>query len=88
VINQWKPLLMFVKKDGVGFQGTFGDLVDGAGSKKEHHNWQQNELEVVSLVETFTKPGELVVDPFAGSGGFCRMASGLGRLAIGAEILA
>jgi hypothetical protein len=87
VINQWKPLLMFVKKGGVGFQGTFGDLVDGAGSKKEDHNWQQNELEVVSLVETFTKPGELVVDPFAGSGGFCRVAHELGRIAIGAEIL-
>ena len=78
---------MFVKKGGLGFERTFEDLVQGAGPKKEHHNWQQNEKETVSLVETFTKPGELVVDPFAGSGGFCRVAHELGRVAIGAEIL-
>lgn len=87
VINKWKPLVMFTKKGGVGFQGTFEDWIRGAGPKKDHHNWQQNELEVAGLVETFTKPGELVVDPFAGSGGFCRVAQELGRIAVGAEIL-
>ena len=87
VINKWKPLVMFVKKGGLGFERTFEDLVQGAGPKKGDHNWQQNEKETVSLVETFTKPGELVVDPFAGSGGFCRVAHELGRVAIGAEIL-
>jgi len=87
VINKWKPLLMFMKRGGVGFQRSFNDLIDGAGKQKSDHNWQQHEAEAAMLVEAFTKPGELVVDPFAGSGGFCRAAHELGRISIGSEIL-
>jgi len=87
VVNKWKPLLMFMKRGGVGFQRDFSDLLDGAGKQKSEHNWQQHEAEAAALVRAFTKEGELVVDPFAGSGGFCRAAHDLGRIAIGAEIL-
>ena len=87
VINKWKPLLMFMKRGGVGFQRSFNDMIDGAGKQKSDHNWQQHEAEAAMLVEAFTKPGELVVDPFAGSGGFCRAAHELGRISIGSEIL-
>jgi ParB-like chromosome segregation protein Spo0J len=87
VVNKWKPLVMFMKRGGVGFQRSFADLIDGAGKQKSEHNWQQHEAEAAMLVEAFTKPGELVVDPFAGSGGFCRAAHDLGRIAIGSEIL-
>lgn len=87
VVNKWKPLVMFMKRGGVGFQRSFEDLIDGAGKQKSEHNWQQHEAEAAMLVQAFTKPGELVVDPFAGSGGFCRAAHDLGRIAIGSEIL-
>lgn len=87
VVNKWKPLVMFMKRGGVGFQRTFEDMIDGAGKQKSDHNWQQHEAEAAMLVEAFTKPGELVVDPFAGSGGFCKAAHDLGRTAVGAEIL-
>lgn len=87
VINKWKPLVMFTKQGGIGFQRVFSDLLDGAGKQKSEHNWQQHEAEAAALVEAFSKKGELVVDPFAGSGGFCRAAHALGRIAIGAEIL-
>lgn len=87
VVNKWKPLVMFMKRGGVGFQRDFSDLLDGAGKQKTEHNWQQHEAEAAALVRAFTKEGELVVDPFAGSGGFCRAAHDLGRIAIGAEIL-
>jgi len=87
VINKWKPLVMFIKRGGVGFQRSFDDLIEGAGKQKTDHNWQQNEAEAAMLVEAFTKKGELVVDPFAGSGGFCKAAHDLGRIAVGSEIL-
>ncbi len=87
VINGWKPLVMFYRKGGVGFQRTFRDLLRGVGPQKEDHNWQQPVEEARILVEAFTKPGELVADPFAGSGGFCKAAHELGRIAVGAEIL-
>lgn len=87
VINGWKPLVMFYRKGGCGFQRTFRDLVAGVGSQKDDHNWQQPVEEAKLLVEAFTLPGELVVDPFAGSGGFCKAAHDCGRVAVGAEIL-
>lgn len=87
VVNKWKPIVMFMKRGGVGFQRSFNDLIDGAGKQKGEHNWQQHEAEAAMLVEAFTKKGELVVDPFAGSGGFCKAAHDLGRIAVGAEIL-
>lgn len=87
VINKWKPLVMFYKPGGHGFTKSFSDLVDGAGSEKEYHNWAQPVAEAAEIIERFTKNGELVVDPFAGSGGFCKAAHDLGRKAIGAEIL-
>lgn len=87
VINQWKPLVMFYKKGGIGFERTFRDLLNGVGPEKTDHNWQQPVEEAKVLIEAFTQPGELVVDPFAGSGGFCKAAVECGRLAVGAEIL-
>lgn len=87
VINKWKPLVMFYKPGGCGFSKSFSDLVDGTGPEKEYHNWAQPVAEAAEIIERFTKKGELVVDPFAGSGGFCKAASDLGRKAIGAEIL-
>jgi hypothetical protein len=87
VVNGWKPLVMFYRKGGAGFERTFRDCLDGVGPQKEDHNWQQPVEEARRLVEWFTLPGELVVDPFAGSGGFCFAAEKCGRRAIGAEIL-
>lgn len=86
VINGWKPLVMFTRK-GCGVDVTFRDRIEGVGPEKTHHNWQQPEAEAAAIIETFTKPGQLVVDPFAGSGAFCKAAHDLGRIAVGAEIL-
>jgi hypothetical protein len=87
VINCWKPLVMFYKKGGCGFDRTFRDIVDGTGPQKTDHNWQQPVEEAKLIIEAFTREGELVVDPFAGSGGFCKAAHELGRISLGAEIL-
>ena len=54
--------------------------------EKHSNKWQQSESGVEQLVEIFTKPNELVVDPFAGSGTFLKIAKDLGRNAKGAEI--
>ena len=87
VINKWKPLLMFVKRGG-GYPGTFTDFVEGAGAEKDAHNWQQPLKEAVWLIEQFTGTGELVIDPFAGSGTVARACDLTGRVFAGAEVLA
>jgi len=87
VINQWKPLLMFVRKDGEGFERVFRDLADGQGPEKDSHNWQQPVGEAVWLINQFTLPGGLVVDPMAGSGTVGMACKETGRAFIGAELL-
>jgi len=64
---------------------AYGVLVSGE-REKSSHKWQQSESGMSPLIDILTKPGELVVDPFAGSGTFLKVAKELGRKAIGAEI--
>ena len=62
------------------------DILVSGEREKSSHKWQQSESGVAPLIDILTKPGELVVDPFAGSGTFLKVAKELGRKAIGAEI--
>ena len=56
-----------------------------AGKNRTHPHQSPPEM-IRRLIMLFTTPGELVVDPFAGSAQTLRMASELGRRAIGYEI--
>jgi hypothetical protein len=68
---QWGPNLIAAAKNG---------------HDKSLHRWQQNQAAFEKLVERFTAPGDLVVDPFAGSGTTLRAALALGRKAWGADV--
>jgi hypothetical protein len=64
----------------------FADLLDGAGRQKDLHEHQQHELEAAALIETFSSPGDLVVDPAAGCGTVLAAAKSSGRRWLGAEL--
>ena len=87
VINQFKPLLLFIPRGGTGFPGVFHDLISGKGADKSHHNWQQPVAEAEDILRIFGSPGGLVVDPFAGSGSFGIASANVGMRFIGAEVL-
>lgn len=53
---------------------------------KELHEWGQSESGFSTLVERFTRPGDLVCDPFLGSGTTGVVAVRLGRSFIGCDI--
>ena len=55
-----------------------GNKKHSAAFPKELPNW---------FIKLFTKPGDIVLDPFLGSGTTCVVAKGLGRNSIGIEIL-
>ena len=80
-----KPLLFFAS-------GTFSptqwwsDLFVSPKPDKEHHAWQQSEGDSGALIEAFTEPGDLVVDPFLGSGTTALVANRLGRRFVGCDI--
>jgi len=81
---KWKPILWFVKgarRDRV----YISDLIHGAIPAKQLHSWAQGIDEVVPLIEGLTSPGDLVCDPFAGSGSFGIAAHNTGRRFVGAD---
>lgn len=85
VIAEWKPVVWFVNDHRLGREYV-PDVLRGSAPEKAHHDWAQGIEEVVPLIERLTEPGELVVDPFAGSGAFGRAALGLGRRFVGADL--
>ena len=65
------------------------DVLQTSNSKreKEEHEWGQGEAGVTHLIEHLTAPGELIVDPFAGTATWGRIAVGMGRRWIGADVV-
>ena len=58
----------------------------GDGPEKTDHDWQQGESEARRLVEMFSQPGNLVVDPMLGSGTNAAACIALGRRFVGSDI--
>jgi site-specific DNA-methyltransferase (adenine-specific) len=88
--NSLKLLLLFSKGayDPGPSQFWLHDLIDGDGypETKKESELQQGCREAEYLIETLTHPGDLVVDPFAGTGTVPVAAKRTGRRFIGAEI--
>lgn len=81
----WKPVLIFSNgRKKMRFPAY--DVLISEAREKSSHEWQQSESGVYGLIDILSKPGDLVVDPFSGSGTFGKVATENGRKFIGAEI--
>ncbi|MCC7482958.1 MAG: DNA methylase [Hyphomicrobiales bacterium] len=65
---------------------TIGDVIDWSYSGNRLHPTQKPLSVLLPLVETFSQPGGLVLDPFAGSGSTLVAAETLGRFYLGVEL--
>jgi site-specific DNA-methyltransferase (adenine-specific) len=83
----WKPIFIFQKapKKKLGYCPL--DYLESAPVKeKADHEWQQDLSIFETLVNKFSEPGGLVLDPFAGSGTTLLACKNLKRKVIGVEI--
>jgi DNA modification methylase len=87
VINKCKPILVFTTASGDAPQVKFCDLIEGSGSQKDGHNWQQPVEEAKQILSIFAREEDFIVDPFAGSGSFGEAAKQLGLNFLGAEVI-
>jgi 16S rRNA G966 N2-methylase RsmD len=81
----WKPVLIF-SNGSKKMRFSAYDVLISEAREKSSHEWQQSESGVAGLIEILSKPEDLIVDPFAGSGTFGVMSLKMGRRFIGAEI--
>ena len=91
IATSWKPLLVFTRYDAENMRFVCRDYISAAhntaaGVQKELHHWQQSLDGFTEIVQRFTEPGDLVVDPFLGSGTTALACLQLGRRFIGCDI--
>lgn len=82
----WKPVLWFVKGKYTG--KWIGDVAKSAvnDNDKRFHKWGQSESGIAELIEKFSEPGDVILDPLLGGGTTAVVALRLGRRFIGADI--
>src|SRR5258708_37640576 len=86
----WKPLVWFVKESRQS-NAMLADTVQGGTARKtvatgDDGSWAQSVIPLEPIISALTAPGDLIVDPFTGSGTTGLAALRFGRRFIGAEL--
>jgi len=68
IFSEYKPILVYQKLPFKRISSVLGSVIEGKGREKELHKWQQAEGELDGVIEAFTEPNDLILDPMAGSG--------------------
>ena len=88
IANNFKPILMFTKRPAPtqAQNHWIGDLIDRPKADKAHHKHGQAAGDSQYYIEHLTLPGELVVDPFVGTGTTPEVCARTGRRFVGTEL--
>lgn len=86
VFTSGHMVLFFQKPPRTKPPGWIQDVIRGGKCEKSNHPWQQPLIESKKLIAALSRPGELVLDPFAGAATTLLAARELNRSAIGYEL--
>lgn len=67
IFENWRPILVFKKPGPTAIKEWAQDVVRGTRDKS-HHEWQQDSEAPLQYIAAYTKPGDVVLDPFVGGG--------------------
>ena len=85
----YKPLLWYYKPNVDGKLTIYQDVADLVESKavsKDNHEWEQSTIEAERMIKPLTVEGNIILDPFMGSGTTGEAALKLNRRFIGIEV--
>lgn len=88
LIAGWKPILIFQKPPFRRLEDTFNDTLKFEYTERDLHdkNWGQTIEPFEYLIEHFSKPNDLIFEPFSGTGTTLLAAKNKHRRCIGTEI--
>ena len=86
-MNGFKPVLIAMKNPIHKPYQMYNDLIKGSGREKDAHDWQQSFPETLPLINAFSKPGDIILDPFCGAGSFGLAAKSCDRKYVGIDIV-
>lgn len=92
LIATWKPVLIFQKTPFKKMEATIEDVVKEntkfSYDERDMHdlNWAQSIGKFEYLIEKFSDPNDLIIEPFAGTGTTLIAAQRMGRKCIGYEV--
>lgn len=64
----YKSILVYYKPPFKSSNEYTLDVIEGSGREKSLDQWQQSAEELTTIIQSFTQPNDLVLDPFAGTG--------------------
>jgi hypothetical protein len=84
-VSRWRPILVYSQGAWTP-RKIIKDVLEAGEREKRWHPWQQGLPEALYLVERLSRRGDLVVDPFLGSGTVAQACRLLGRRFIGSDV--
>jgi len=85
MFNRAKPILFFYKPPMKKQDTWIEDVLISIKPDKDIHDWGQSVEPLITLIEAFTDPGEVVLDPFVGGGSVVEASTKIKRTVIGIE---